>query len=81
MNEIVKQAMEEIESLQKNVPEGKHIITGDKGYGWMLKCLSEVDADSVKKYLIANHERMPRVAYRYALERFDKATRAELMNL
>lgn len=52
-----------------------------KGYGWMLKSLSQVDPDSVKKYLIANQERMPRVAYRYALEKFDKDTRAELMNL
>ncbi len=52
-----------------------------KGYGWMLKTLSIVEKDTVKEYLIANHARMPRVAYRYALEKFDKATKTELMNL
>lgn len=52
-----------------------------KGYGWMLKCLSQVDMDSVKEYLIANHSQMPRTAYRYALEKFDKETRTELMKL
>lgn len=52
-----------------------------KGYGWMLKCLSQVDVDAVKAYLIANHAQMPRTAYRYALEKFDKETRKELMML
>ncbi len=50
-----------------------------KGYGWMLKALSQVDQPAVKSYLIKNHEKMPRVAYRYALEKFDKDTRAALM--
>ena len=52
-----------------------------KGYGWMLKALSQVDMESVKQYLIENHERMPRTAYRYALEKFDKDIRKELMAL
>lgn len=52
-----------------------------KGYGWMLKCLSQVDRDAVRDYLIANHERMPRTAFRYALEKFDRADRSELMSL
>ncbi|MBD5466775.1 MAG: DNA alkylation repair protein [Lachnospiraceae bacterium] len=52
-----------------------------KGYGWMLKSLSQIDMPSVKKYLIANHGNMPRTAYRYALEKFDKKTRDELMSL
>lgn len=52
-----------------------------KGYGWMLKSLSQVDADIVKAYLIANHEQMPRTAYRYALEKYDKETRTKLMSL
>ncbi len=52
-----------------------------KGYGWMLKSLSQVDMESVKDYLILNHAQMPRTAYRYALEKFDKETRKELMNL
>ena len=52
-----------------------------KGYGWMLKSLSQVDADAVKTYLIANHKQMPRTAYRYALEKYDKETRKQLMAL
>lgn len=52
-----------------------------KGYGWMLKCLSQVDIDTVTKYLIDNHAQMPRTAYRYALEKYDKETRKRLMSL
>ncbi len=52
-----------------------------KGYGWMLKSLSQVDMDAVKEYLKANHERIPRTAYRYALEKFDSADRKEFMSL
>lgn len=52
-----------------------------KGYGWMLKALSQVDQHCVEEYLIKNHEKMPRVAYRYALEKFDKETRTKLMEI
>lgn len=52
-----------------------------KGYGWMLKCLSQVDRDGVKDYLTVHCHDMPRTAYRYALEKFDKETRARLMAL
>lgn len=52
-----------------------------KGYGWMLKCLSQVDWRCVEEYLTENHARMPRTAYRYALEKFDKETRNRMMKL
>lgn len=52
-----------------------------KGYGWMLKCLSQVDGAGVESYLTAHCHDMPRVAYRYALEKFDKETKARLMAL
>ena len=52
-----------------------------KGYGWMLKALSQVDMPLVEKYLTGNHEKIPRTAYRYALEKFDKETRDRLMKL
>lgn len=52
-----------------------------KGYGWMLKCFSQMEPDSVRKYLAANSMRMPRTAYRYAMEKFDAETRAKLMAL
>lgn len=52
-----------------------------KGYGWMLKVLSQIDQNCVMEYLIEKHERMPRVAYRYALEKFDKETKSMLMQI
>lgn len=52
-----------------------------KGYGWMLKALSQTDPHCVEAYLTANCEKMPRVAFRYALEKFDAAARARLMQL
>ena len=38
-----------------------------KGYGSMLKALSQINPSCVKEYLINNCKKMPRVAYRYAL--------------
>ena len=58
----------------------KHDLV-QKGYGWMLKSLSQVDVDAVTNYLIDNHEQMPRTAYRYALEKYDKELRKKLMLL
>lgn len=52
-----------------------------KGYGWMLKAYSQVNQSCVKEYLIQNHKKMPRVAFRYALEKFDKETRTMLMQM
>lgn len=52
-----------------------------KGYGWMLKCYSQVEPETVKRYLIDHHTTMPRVAFRYALEKYDKETRDKLMKL
>lgn len=52
-----------------------------KGYGWMLKALSQINQPMVEEYLVKNHAKMPRVAYRYALEKFDKETRKKLMTL
>lgn len=52
-----------------------------KGYGWMLKALSQVNPDCVREYLVKNCKKMPRVAFRYALEKFDKDTRNRLMQM
>ena len=52
-----------------------------KGYGWMLKSLSQIDIDAVTQYLIDNHDKMPRTAYRYALQKYDDETRKKLMAL
>ena len=42
-----------------------------KGYGWMLKILSLKEPQIVFDYLIKNKEVMPRVSYRYAMEKMD----------
>lgn len=50
-----------------------------KGYGWMLKVLSESEPERVYAYLLKNKETMPRLSYRYALEKFDKQLKKQLM--
>ena len=52
-----------------------------KGYGWMLKELSIKEPDLVYEYLKKNSDLMPRVAFRYALEKMEDDKRMELMNL
>jgi 3-methyladenine DNA glycosylase AlkD len=52
-----------------------------KGYGWMLKELSKKEPELVYDYLKKNKDNMPRVAFRYALEKMDKERKTELMNL
>jgi 3-methyladenine DNA glycosylase AlkD len=52
-----------------------------KGYGWMLKVLSSSHPDQVIAYLENNQDTMPRVAYRYALEKLDKNSKQRLMKL
>ena len=42
-----------------------------KGYGWMLKILSIKEPTLVFEYLLKNKTTMPRVSYRYALEKMD----------
>ena len=50
-----------------------------KGYGWMLKVLSQTEPDAVYEYLAKNKSTMPRVAFRYAMEKMDKVRRSELL--
>lgn len=52
-----------------------------KGYGWMLKTLSTVDEKSVIEYLEEKHSFMPRVSFRYALEKVNSDKRNYLMGL
>ncbi|MFT9496282.1 DNA alkylation repair protein [Anaerosolibacter sp.] len=57
--------------------DNHHLVL--KGYGWMLKILSQVEPDSVYEYLLENKSTMPRVSFRYALEKFDKELKSRLM--
>lgn len=50
-----------------------------KGYGWMLKTLSTKEPELVFEYLMKNKTVMPRVAYRYALEKMDSSKKKILM--
>lgn len=51
-----------------------------KGYGWMLKIYSYKELDKVYNYLKKNKALMPRVAYRYALEKMPVDIKKELMS-
>lgn len=50
-----------------------------KGYGWMLKVLSQKEPQKVIDYLVKHKATMPRTAYRYALEKLDRETKDMLM--
>lgn len=52
-----------------------------KGLGWMLKELSVKEPELVYDYLKKNKDDMPRVAFRYALEKMNNERKIELMNL
>ena len=48
-----------------------------KGYGWMLKSLSESDREAVFKYVMRNKKIMPRTALRYAIEKLPREMRVK----
>ncbi len=50
-----------------------------KGYGWMLKVLSQQESELVFDYLMKNKDTMPRVAFRYGLEKLSKEKKEILM--
>lgn len=50
-----------------------------KGYGWMLKVYGSKEPTVLEKYLAENVKNMPRVSFRYALEKLDKETKRKLM--
>ncbi|MFV8409163.1 DNA alkylation repair protein [Vibrio owensii] len=60
--------------------EDDHYLV-QKGYGWMLKVLAQKEPERVVDYLKRHHSKMPRTAFRYAIEKLDKQTKRELMAL
>ncbi len=50
-----------------------------KGYGWMLKVLSQQEPELVFQYLAQKKDTMPRVAFRYGLEKLRKERKEMLM--
>lgn len=51
-----------------------------KGYGWMLKVLSQREPEAVYQYLLDKKENMPRISFRYALEKMSKEMKESLMS-
>ncbi len=51
-----------------------------KGYGWLLKVVSQYDEDAVVAYLMKHKHHMPRIAFRYALEKIPRERRGILMS-
>jgi 3-methyladenine DNA glycosylase AlkD len=52
-----------------------------KGYGWMLKAASEAYQKEVYDFVVKHHEKMPRTAFRYAIEKLPDEMRARAMSL
>ncbi|MFH1711617.1 MAG: DNA alkylation repair protein, partial [Patescibacteria group bacterium] len=50
-----------------------------KGYGWMLKEISNLYPDKVFKYVTKNKAKMPRTALRYAIEKLPPKKREQAM--
>lgn len=61
----------------KLMNDNHHLVL--KGYGWMLKVLSQTEQKNVYEYLMKNKDTMPRVSFRYALEKFDTELKLSLM--
>ena len=60
--------------------EDEHDLV-QKGYGWMLKVYGEKEPQKVFDFLKEKHSQMPRVAFRYALEKLPAVMKKELMKL
>lgn len=50
-----------------------------KATGWMLREAGKKDAERLYRFVEAHRTEMPRTMLRYAIERFDKPTKAHLM--
>ena len=50
-----------------------------KGYGWLLKVYSQIQLEMVFSYVTRNEGRMPRTAFRYAIEKMPKSYRERAM--
>ena len=52
-----------------------------KGYGWLLKVYGMFNPGEVEDYITRNKDEMPRVAFRYAIEKLETSVRKKLMQL
>ena len=52
-----------------------------KAVGWALREAGKIDPVRLERYLRANVAPIPRTTFRYAIERFDARTRAQLLSM
>lgn len=71
--------LEPFKVSDKLMNDEHHLVL--KGYGWLLKVLSQKEPDLVYDYVIKNKKQMPRLALRYAIEKFDEKRRQQLMKV
>jgi 3-methyladenine DNA glycosylase AlkD len=50
-----------------------------KAYGWLLKEASKTHQDEVFAYVVDRRDRMPRISYRYAIEKLPEEMRRQAM--
>ncbi len=50
-----------------------------KGYGWLLKEISNLNQDAVFEFIFIRRDKMPRTALRYAIEKMPTALRQKAM--
>ena len=50
-----------------------------KGYGWALKVVGQIQPQTVYDFVNARHSKMPRTAFRYAIEKFPADMRKKAM--
>ncbi|MCU0362912.1 MAG: DNA alkylation repair protein, partial [Bacteroidales bacterium] len=51
-----------------------------KGYGWMLKSCSQAHCEEVFRYVMERKDRMPRTAFRYAIEKMPMELKTRAMS-
>jgi len=73
------EGLEPFTIADKLMNDEHHLVL--KGYGWLLKILSQKEPERVFEYVHKNKKQMPRLALRYAIEKFDDEKRQELLKL
>jgi 3-methyladenine DNA glycosylase AlkD len=68
---------EAIEIADLLLTDGDDMV--QKGYGWLLKESSRKHQDEVFDYVMKNQKKMPRTAFRYAIELMPSELKAEAM--
>jgi len=71
-------ALDVVYGIAKTLHADDHDLI-QKAVGWTLREAGKIDAQRLERYLRANGPSIPRTTVRYAIERFDAATRRRLL--